>query len=127
MSCYVVSDKTINAIVWAMRKTRYLATLKGFSAITDPDKIGQILVNQNYKSVNSRYNEGETPHNFKYDYIDGLTLGDAYGCINCYMYQACETPDWVGSEIYFTLCNLKDKIAEAMAAELGQAMPWGLN
>lgn len=133
MSAYIVSDQTIAAIVYAMQRAEFANSLEGISARTRPQKVGQMLLDQNYKSVNWRYGENDAPRQFKYAQSSPIlapaydfTFGEMYGSICCYMYQACETPDWLQSEIYFTMQSLKDDLTEKMLAELGQEMEWGI-
>ena len=64
-------------------------------------EIGQKLVDENYRSVNYRYDESEEPHDFVSTPI-AKQLGpvDYIKACHCYMYQACETPDWEDTEAY---------------------------
>lgn len=139
MSAFVVSDKTITAIVTAMQHKHFSTDLKDpktgkvYNARTNPQMYGQLLLNENYRSVNYRYEEKSEPRTFQMTYNtreggyrDEFTLGEMYGSIECYMYQTCETPDWVGSDIYFAMCSLKDDLAERMAEKLGMEIPWGI-
>ena len=133
MSAFIVNDKTITAIVQAMQQAEFSNWLNGHSARTEPQIVGQMLLDQNYRSVNYRYDENDAPRRFKMaykinkdGYRDYYDFGETYGSICCYMYQACETPDWVGSDIYFMLCHLKDDLAEKMINELGYEYCWGL-
>lgn len=139
MSAYVVSDKTITAIVTAMQRKHFATDLQDpktgivYNARTNPQMYGQLLLNENYRSVNYRYDEQTQPHTFRMTYKtddkgyrDEFTLGEMYGSIESYMYQTCETPDWVGSDIYFAMCHLKDDLAEKMLEKLGEEMPWGI-
>lgn len=63
MSCDIVSDLTISAIVCAMAGTEYgAAGLHDddgtfYSAATCSQKVGQMLLDANFASVNERYNE----------------------------------------------------------------------
>lgn len=139
MSAYIVSDETITAIVQGLQRKDFSNSLadpntgNAYHPRTNPQKVGQVLLNQNYRSVNCRYEDDENPHKFsmkyktnEHGYRDDYTLGEMYGSVRCYMYQACETPDWIGSDIYFEMCRLKDDLAEKMIAKLGEEMPWGI-
>lgn len=144
MSAYIVSNKTISLIAKAFND--YNVTFKaedydpcasfigGCSAFIDSNKltnaIGQSLLNQNYRSVNYRYDENEQPPKFKYEDVGDhiINLGDIIGCIDCYNYQACETPDYDESDIYKSLKNLKTAIYENAMRRLGYAdYPWGID
>lgn len=139
MSAYIVSNETITAIVQGLQRKEFSSsltdpeTMQQYNARTNPQMVGQILLNQNYKSVNYRYNEDAKPRKFtmtyrvdEKGYRDDYTLAEIYGSIRCYTYQACENPEWHDSEIDYTLRALKDDLAEKMAEKLGEEMPWGI-
>lgn len=139
MSAYIVSDKTITAIVTAMQRKEFSTglvnpkTMEEYNPRSNPQMVGQILLDQNYASINYRYDENKPSHRFTMDfktnergYREDFTLGEMYGSVRSYMYQACETPDWVGSDIYFAMCGLKDDLAEKMLDKLGEEMTWGI-
>lgn len=132
MSAYIVSDNTIHAIVKGFevynadykaadysRPTQIIIDLQAVR-----NGIGQSLLNQNYKSVNCRYRENtETP---KYNYKDvEINEGILYGCIECYIYQACETNDFYESELYNSLQRLKEAMLVSMIKAKGLETPWG--
>lgn len=134
MSCYVVSDLTISAIVAAMAARRD-AGLKDeksgikYNPATCGQIVGQMLLDANYASVNERYGEHSAAHSFKLTQkSDGkpFTLGEMYGCIKCYEYQTCEKPGYELSEIHDVLAYVKDGLAEKMLAKLGEESVWGL-
>jgi hypothetical protein len=107
----------------------------------DPDQIGQILWNENYRSVNYRYEENNSAPEYHYDArFDGATdfgglsgLGFLRKTLGCYNYQSCETDDYyktVARSIVSTLyeCaadSLFELSREANTAE--RAFPWGLD
>ena len=136
MSCYIVSDLTISAIVAAMAGTGFEpAGLKDeksgikYNSATCGQIVGQMLLDANYESVNERYDEQAHAHDFKLTQkADGrpFTLGEMYGCIKCYEYQTCEKPGYELSEIHDVLAYVKDDLAEKMLARLGEESVWGL-
>lgn len=136
MSCYVVSDLTISAIVAAMADTGLEPTsLKDeksgvkYNSATCGQIVGQLLLNANYESVNERYGEQTRPHEFKLVNKENgqpFTLDEKYGCIECYEYQTCERPGYDTSEIHSALACVKDDLAEKMLAKLGEEFVWGL-
>ena len=72
MSCYVVSDLTISAIVAAMADTDFEpASLKDeksgvkYNPATCGQIVGQMLLNANYASVNEYYGKHTRAHEFK--------------------------------------------------------------
>ena len=135
MSCYVCSDETISVIANAFAKykvTYYEDFMDKPSIYTQyPNsievvKIGQSLLEQNYRSVNERYNENTPATTFKLKKIENVNEGMIVGCINNYMYQSCVTKDWTGSAIYMSLNNLKNAILEQLIKEKGQEIVWGI-
>lgn len=72
MSCYVVSDLTISAIVAAMADTDFEpASLKDeesgvkYNPATCGQIVGQMLLDANYASVNEYYGKHTRAHEFK--------------------------------------------------------------
>lgn len=136
MSCYVVSDFTISAIVAAMADTGFEpASLKDeksgikYNSATCGQIVGQMLLNANYASVNERYGEYTHARDFKLrQKQDGkpFTLGEKYGCIECYEYQTCEQPGYDNSEIHSVLDYVKEDLACKMLKKLGEEFVWGL-
>lgn len=134
MSAYIVSNKTISAIAKAFaaygtvyRASNYnpkpsiIKTLR--SEITD---IGQSLLDQNYASVNARYGEETPAPKFFFEDVE-INEGVVVGCIKCYIYQACESPDFETSDLYYSLKRLKDRILERLINKAGQEIPWGID
>ena len=120
MSCYVVSDLTISAIVAAMADTDFEpASLKDeesgvkYNPATCGQIVGQMLLDANYASVNEYYGKP-------------FTLGEKYGCIECYEYQACQQPGYDNSEIHGALDYAKDDLTRKMLKKLGEECVWGL-
>ena len=135
MSCYVVNKKTIDVIVKGFED--YGVDYKAKNYKTDRwqlivfrdghnDAIGQSLLNQNYASVDHRYREDNKVSEYHFsdvEYNEGMLLG----CINCYIYQACETEDFFESELYRSLRRLKEAMLERLIKEKGQDIPWGVD
>ena len=113
MSCDIVSDLTISAIVCAMVGTEY----------------GAAGLDANFASVNARYNENAPVRVFKMkSKPDGdlFTLGERYGCITSYENQTCVAPGYNESEIHCVLSHVKDDLAEKMIVKLGEQPSGGL-
>lgn len=136
MSAYIVDDNTIHAIVKGFIDFHVDFASEDYTPETicgimiDLDKtrnrIGQSLLNQNYKSVNYRYDENTKAPEYKYKDVD-ISLAIVYGCIGCYEYQACETPDYSNSKLHASLDLLKDEIAERAIRRNGEKIPYGYN
>lgn len=89
-------------------------------------RIGQALLEANYKSVNFRYNEDtEVPEFEPAELKDGFDEGVVIGCIACYDYQSCEVNDWEETLIYKDLQRLKDKILKRLVNRCGMTMTYG--
>lgn len=132
MSAYIVNDETITVIAKGFvdygvefKADDYVKTVRvlvDFKA--EVEEIGQSLLNQNYVSINCRYRENNEIPKFKskeVEYNEGILLG----CIDCYIYQACETEDFFESELYYSLIHLKDAMLKRFIKAKGQDIPWG--
>lgn len=132
MSAYIVNDKTIHAIAKGFESYGVDYQAEGYERpiqiIIDLQElrngIGQSLLEQNYKSVNYRYSEETKIPKYKYENVE-INEGILLGCINCYVYQACETEDFFESDLYKSLLRLKEKMLERMIEQKGQEVPWG--
>ena len=134
MSAYIVNMETISVIADAFSK--YGIAYKGeyyeppaCAWLIDIDderrRIGQSLLCQNYASVNYRYSEDESAPDFEYKEVE-WDFGTLLGCIQCYEYQACETPDYYESEIHKSLDEMKkDMLPRIIEGVLHQEIPWG--
>lgn len=131
MSCYVVSNKTISVIAKGI--VDYGLTIDGVELDTMQtifvngryQPYGQALLNQNYKSVNARYDEDSEAPRFYYEDVE-FDEGTLLGCINCYNYQSCETNDYEDGSIARVLTKLKDEMLHRMISQKGQEIPWGI-
>ncbi len=98
MSAYVVSPDTIDYLVTAARVWRLAADGYLPSAVrdlTDTD-LGQILLSENVRSVNTRYNETDETPTYAYRPVpfDALSAVTVLKSVQCVDYQSCETDDW---------------------------------
>lgn len=137
MSAYVVSDKTLSAIVKGFE--RYSTRLAGnfecegytpeYSMIifgsSTRKKQGQALKNYNVEAVNIRYRENSEPTEFHFEDVE-INEGIVVGCIDCFCYQACENPEFYESKLYRSLQGLKNCILERLIKEKGQEIEWGI-
>lgn len=134
MSAYIVSNNTINVLAdaienYGVRMNTDYKGIAGCGVIFDVNEIknaiGQKLLDQNYKSVNYRYDEDTPAPEYKYQDV-AYTTGDLYGCIRCYEYQACETPDYFESDVHMALANLKDRMLKRYIMQDGCEIGWGM-
>ena len=71
--------------------------------------IGQKLLNQNYRSVNYRYQEDTSPQMFRLCMVKDRSPVELIAACDCYIYQACETPDWAETEAFAIVEALKQR------------------
>lgn len=94
MSAYIVEDSVIDALVTYARKhvnrLKYILD-KDLSG----DELGQILVNENYRSVNHRYRERSEAERYSFrEYTGPLHAIQVIKACNCLDYQSCENNDY---------------------------------
>lgn len=81
MSAWIVSKKHIDALVEHARQV----------STQNPNEIGQMLWEQNHRSVNHRYGEKTTTPTYVFEPCDAaLTVIDKLKLIDCYEHQSCE-------------------------------------
>lgn len=109
MSAFLVNDFHINALVsWAADKAgpnivSYYWGGRRRNIRGDEARIASVLWAENVRSVNSRYNECDQAHGFRfkrepraYEMQPGVILG----ALHCLEYQSCESSDWDQSEAF---------------------------
>lgn len=123
MSAYIVSNETINCIVNGMLDNNVIGTLSA-------EEIGQQLLDENYKSVNYRYDEDEEPARFAFKrkgnimiVNSGYTDTEVWGCIRCWKYQSCEHPDDERGRVWGYVDSLEYHLMEKAFPDA----PWGLD
>lgn len=132
MSAYIVDNKTISAIAKAFDRYHvdyaaedYERPIQIIINVRELRQgIGQSLLNQNYRSVNYRYNEDTEVPVFEYEDVH-IDEGIVYGCIQCYEYQACETSDYYESQLHYSLVRMKSKLTERLLKRCVLAAPYG--
>lgn len=132
MSAYIVDNKTISVLAIAFQKygVKFEAAdygdLKAFVMDLHEvrNSIGQALLNQNYASVNYRYDENDRPYKFKCEEVQ-IDEGIALGCLRNYEYQACETPDYHETRLHRSLMRLQDKLLDRLVERCGMVIPYG--
>lgn len=117
MSTYVVSDNTIRAVLGYADEY----DLRKFLC-ADKDALGQILLDENYRSVNHRYSEQAVPHKFVYGEGYAVSPAQAAQHIACIDYQSCETQDWETTQAFRLLARIRANVCRKMIE--GQDLRW---
>ena len=99
MSAFIVSKKHIDIIVNAL------------SGVDSPelhmDNTGQMLWEENFKSVNYRYNENSKCPKYVFKKPEKeYTPVEIAKFVHCYMYQSCEHDEWGDSDAKATANKL---------------------
>lgn len=132
MSAFICDDKTISVIAKAFdtygvdyKADDYERPIQIIVNLNELRRgIGQSLLNQNYASVNYRYNEDNEVPVFEYEDVD-IDEGVVYGCIHCYNYQACETNDYFETDLYYSLRRLEEALLRSLIRKNGLTAHWG--
>lgn len=119
MSAFILSNKHINAMLQAVGH-RYGSWPSYYwngehRRFDDLTAIGQILVNENFRSVNYRYHSNDEPHKVVQTCLnDNLEPVEIIKACNCYNYQTCETPDWEETEAFAIYDVLRERAIGAL-------------
>lgn len=121
MSAFVCNNQHINAMLQAAKFNQALPSPPSYyweengkaerRPIRPSDqRVGQILVDQNFASVNHRYQNTETPYLFNpLPFQKRYSMAQVLKACNCYIYQACENPEWEASEAHAIVKSLKHR------------------
>jgi hypothetical protein len=140
VSAYILDKDTIDLMVSAgLRGNGYDATLRvfwggewhNFSRYENADELGQILHDQNVRSVNYRYDEATPTERYRYSgegiaqYLGGSVIpwGAVFGACHCYQYQSCETGDYYETLAHAITQAIVRKVCNIIAEQDGS--PWG--
>ncbi|KKN76504.1 hypothetical protein LCGC14_0370130 [marine sediment metagenome] len=126
MSAYIVNKGHINAMLNSRIQSRYGARWYHgeWHELTpiNADAVGQMLLDENIKSVMSRYEDrtitdlpgsAEYLIPFKHRFTEVPSAIEAIKLTHCYEYQSCEHEEWEASEAKaFCSALIEDKIGE---------------
>ncbi len=139
MSAYIVDHSTLHAILTWARNLRISVKHPdgdgrwvGLNDL-DPSEVGQLLMNENYRSVNYRYREKDVPPPYGFREVISIKRGgqnhiltaiDIIKVCNCLEYQSCEHDGWDKSWAKAFL----DRVVENSLHKLPgyDAAPWGV-
>lgn len=125
MSVFIVSDKHISAML-QMAKSPFRGSKFSYyfdgerKETSNRQKLGQILLSENYRSVNFRYNEGKEARDFIYQSTQQRSPVEIISLCDCYQYQTCETDDWKDTEAFAIWYALRENAIESLPG-YGQA------
>ena len=133
MSAYVVEGILISAIVNAAYGCERFYLTHFFDAPNefldfryDQARIGQILLDENYRSVNFRYKEKTASLPYRHDRrTRQLKPANILNFCNTYIYQACEHPEWEKSTAYRLIRWIMDDIIRSLDG-YNDVRPWEL-
>lgn len=126
MSAFIVTNDHINALV-----TAHLASANELHSMSQTEKnsIGQMLLNENFRSVNTRYCEATQVPSFVftpvYSYIPRRSGGLAtrveltpvalLKLLDSYEYQSCETNDFETTDAYKFCKSLRNMLISQLS------------
>ena len=102
MSAFIVNKKHIDYIVTVLYNDNPFFTKEFLN------KTGQTLVNENFKSVNYRYNESDKPYKYIFEQVKNINPIQVLKAINCLDYQSCEHANWKKSNARKILDDIRD-------------------
>ena len=112
MSAFLVNDKHIDALLtWAINTPDYGAPRKldGMTVYDQPDLLGQILVDANYRSLSARYGDNDQPHEYKFRrYPRTLSPVEVIKACDCLIYQCCEFEEWPTTKAYRMVQDMRE-------------------
>lgn len=132
MSAFTVSDKHISAMLQAMNTPQmYHGYVFSYwwegewKEIRDKQYLGQVLKNENYRSVNFRYDDNEETLPFTYQTPEKrYTPVEIIALCNCFNYQACETDNWKETKAYSIMQALRENAIQSLPG-MNDA-PWSI-
>ena len=141
MSAYVVSDNHINELIrfidtrFYLNKSYLQRVIPEIAFIRDDklffERVGQELLNENYRSVNYRYKNSEDEekcHKFSYKEKLGekkLKPVEILKLVACLDYQSCETDNWETTRAYKILESIKSFAINQLDGY--NEASWGIN
>ena len=136
MSAYLVNSNHINQIVsWAKKPGR---TINSYNILTKErlpetaEDMAKCLAMANLSSVKARYGDKDYSDTSCLNYVSDvtdivgknidyrLTAGDIYNMCCCLSYQSCEVDDWIKTDAYWLIHNIKSTAAREMASNAKQ-------
>jgi len=116
MSAFVVDNAHINAMLNAIAPAHegdsatyhWQGKLHYMAGRTQ--EVGQILTDENHRSVNYRYNEETEPRRFQRVMLNrSFSPVEIVKLCHSYSYQSCEAPDWKETEAHAIVEALRER------------------
>lgn len=127
MSAYVVSMTHIDFLVtFAIRECDDVAQVSRY--VGRASEIGQVLLNENYRSVNFKYSEQSEvpPYRYRvYSGLHGFTAANVIKACQHFDHQACETSDYEVTEAARIVDAIRQRAFDLIPGY--DAAPWGIN
>jgi hypothetical protein len=135
MSAYMVSDKQIHVFVAYMIRNNvdyFVNHNRVVVSLKNADEVGQILLDENYRSVHHRYQDRTEGHfgkagSYKFK-PQPVVLPDAITMLklcNNYGYQACENDDYDQSIAFKIIDAIKEQAIRKLPGY--DDAPWGID
>lgn len=129
MSAFIVSDRHIDALLtWVINTPKYQAPqiLNGMTVKDQPDLIGQMLVELNYRSVNTRYNENDQPREYKFrPFPRTISPVEVIKACDCLNYQCCEFEGWKDTKAARIIDEIRESAIDSLPGM--DAAAWEIN
>lgn len=136
MSAYLVNPNHINQIVsWAKQPGRNINSYNPLTKERLPETaedMARCLALANLFSVKARYGDKDYTDDVCLNYLNDvtdivgkgfdyyLTAADIYNMCSCLSYQSCEVDDWIKTDAYWLIHNIKSTAAGMMARNAKQ-------
>lgn len=115
MSAFVVSTRHIDTLLSSVGGTDYVYWKNKYLYFEkERNRLGQELVNQNYRSTNDRYNENQKPPVYLFQRRQPVTPVQILKACDCYEYQACETENYKNTLAYKIIDALRGKAIQQL-------------
>lgn len=108
MSAFICSDRHISTLVY------YYGTNVNLLVYDEIIKIAKVLLKENVKSVNYRYNAKYKTKLKSFDPKTSCSLVELYKLANCWEYQTCEHPNHEKSNAWKIIQALKLNILDKL-------------
>jgi len=118
MSCFLVSENHINTILtWANANIQYQfygMNNMSFKQIEDLQKMAELLLKENNRSVNYRYNEKNHTPDITFSFTKAVKAVQTIKLCDCLTYQSNETKNYYKTEAYNLIKHIRESAIGAL-------------